>query len=194
MQRICLAIAFCGFLTACVHNHISSGPTSKANSDRPLHSMLVFVEARDADFGLRIQGAVAEELNAAVSKVELGNNLLPPDADVNAVLGKARALGAEGALIVSIESSGVNVNKNPMPMFLNGAQYKSKSTSQLTGRTSARLFDLRESGSDTKIWQARAESNAGTLFGSRTPGDVCEDAVRDMVSDLRGDDLIAKAQ
>lgn len=187
-----LALAFLASLTACVHNHVAADRSSSTSVGRPLRSLLVYVECTDADFGRRIEGVVAQELRGAVTKTELGSAHLRPDAAIDAVFSKAEALGLEGALIVAVEGGGVEVDRNPMPGYVNGAPvYKPKSTSQLVGRNSARLFDLRAKGAHKKIWQARAESNAGPLFGLRSTGDVGEDAVRDIISELRHDDVIA---
>ena len=192
MMQKAFFLALCAFLTACVHNNIDAGQTLSASDDDPLRSLLLFVECRDPDFGRRIETIVAEELKGAANKVELGSAHLPADASVGAVFSKTEELGIDGAFIVAIEDGGVDVNRNPMPGYVNGvAVYKPKTTSRLYANSSARLFDVRKKGTYTKIWQARAASNAGPLFGHRSTGDVSEDGVRDMVSKLRHDGLIA---
>jgi hypothetical protein len=105
----------------------------------------------------------------------------------------------DGTLVVAVQSVGVEVDRNPMPMFgPNGQVYRRDSTSALVGQYSARLYDMRSKGRHPRVWQAKANARTGAgggwlNFWSSNANDMTADAARHIVSELKSDDMIARA-
>lgn len=195
MRKI-TGLLLCLLLTACIKSSVDSKRMTAADADlKPLRSLLVFVESTTADSAQEVEAVVAKELNDAGVTVQLSSAHIAYDATINEVFAKADTLGVDGALIVAVESTGVETNRNPMPAYVGPvAVYRPESTSALVGQYSARLFDVRVKGKHTKVWQAKANSRAGTgtILSFATANDITHDAARQIVRELAHDDLIAR--
>jgi hypothetical protein len=87
-----------------------------------------------------------------------------------------------------------------MPGFgPNGEVYRRDSTSAIVGQYSARLYDMRSKGKHPRVWQAKANARAGADGGrlglwKSNANDITAEAARQIVSELKGDDMIAGAE
>lgn len=197
MQRNLLPLLLCLLLTACIKSNVDSKRMTTADADlKPLRSLLIFVESDTAASAQEVETVVAKELTDAGVTVQLGTAHIAHDASTNQVFAKADMLGVDGALIVAIESTGVETDRNPMPVYGPGYVYRPDSTSALVGQYSARLFDTRVKGKHTKVWQAKANARAGTgsILSFATANDITHDAARQIVRELAREDLIARSE
>lgn len=198
-MRQVACLLFCLLLTACVKSSIDAERTKAADAGlKPMTSLFVFVESTMADSSKEVETVVAKELTDAGVTVQLGTAQLAHDAATNEIFAKADALGVDGALIVALESTGVEVDRNPMPAYVGPVPVftPKKGSSSLVGQYSARLFDMRVKGKHAKVWQAKVSSRAsnGSLIEFSTINDVTHHAARGIVSELAGDNMIARAE
>lgn len=192
-MRQLTVLLICGALAACAKTNVEAKLTAAAGADiKPMQSLLVFVESVSADSANEVEAVVAKELRNNSVAVQLGSAHVAFDAPVNQVFDKAEALKVDGTLVVAVESTGVEVDRNPMPGYVNGVPvYRPKTTSARVGQYSARLYDMRIKGKHPRVWQAKANSRAGAFVDMN---EMTAHAAREIVSELDGDDMIARAE
>jgi hypothetical protein len=180
-------------LTACIKSNVDSKRVMVDANAKPLQSLLVFVESATLGSAKEVEAVVAKELRTRGVVVQPGLDHLAHDATINDIFARSEALGVDGILIVALEGTGIETNRDPVPV----GNYRPKSTSAWVGHYSARLYDVRIKGKRTKVWQAKVNSRAGgvgTLLEFSTINDVTDHAAREIVDELANDDMIAGSQ
>jgi hypothetical protein len=192
-MRQLAGLFLCFGLAACANSNVEAKRTAAANADiKPMQSLLVFVESVSADSATEVEAVVVKALRDNGVAVQPGSAHIAYDAPVNQIFDKAEALAVDGTLVVAVESTGVEVDRNPMPGYVNGvAVYRPKTSSTRVGQYSARLYDMRVKGKHPRVWQAKANSRAGAFVDTN---EMTAQAARQFVSELEGDDLIARAE
>jgi len=192
-MRTLIGLLLCVALTACVKSDVDAKRTVAADASiKPMQSLLVFVESVSADSAREVEVTVVKELRDSGVAVQLGSTHIAFDAPINQVFDKAEALAVDGTLVVAVESTGVEEDRDPMPGFgPNGQIYRRDSSSKRVGQYSARLYDMRVKGKHPRVWQAKANAEAGAFVNTN---EMTAHTARQIVSELEGDDLIARAE
>lgn len=193
-----IGLFLCLALTACIHSNVDGKRTAGAGENlAPMRSLLVFVESVSADSSKEVETVIVKELHDSGITVQSGSEHVAYDAPIYQVFDKAEALSVDGALVIAVESTGTETDHNPMPGYVNGvAVYRPKSQTSLVGQYSARLYDMRGKGKHPRVWQAKAKSRTGAgggrlNFWSSDANDMTAHAARQIVSELKSDDMIA---
>jgi hypothetical protein len=200
-MRTLIGLFSCLAVTACIHSDVDGKRTARAGEDlQPMRSLLVFVESVSANSSKEVEAVVVKELHDSGVAVQAGSAHIAYDAPINELFDKAETLGVDGTLVIAVESTGVEVNRDPMPSFgPNGQVYRRDSTSSIVGQYSARLYDMRSKGKHPRVWQAKANARTGggldrLGFRKTNANDITAEAARQIVSELKSDDMIARAE